>query len=114
MSDLARSEGASGYTRLVELGERALALAEAADVDALEELDRELAALVAALPADPPAEALPQLERAAALQAARTAALTRAREAVAGDVRRLAGGRRTARTYAPPAAPAAPLIDRAG
>ena len=102
------------YAHLAQLSERALALAEAGELDALAACDEEIASLAAALPDRPPPAAREHLERAAALQAARTAALARQRKEVVDGMRRLSGGRRTARSYAPSAPASAHLVDRAG
>ncbi|HEY6781568.1 MAG TPA: hypothetical protein VI111_11470 [Thermoleophilaceae bacterium] len=89
------------YEQLVELAERERDLIAAGRFDDLAALDDERGALVDTLPAVPPAQARPALERAAALQEENTrslaAALVETRHGLL-DIRR---GRRTARSYAP-------------
>lgn len=93
---------AEPYEALAALAERELALVSAPELPTLEQLDAlllERDALVAVLPATPPASAGPALARAVALQERTTAELTRR----AAEVRRSIGdvglGRRTAQGY---------------
>lgn len=107
---------ADPYEELAALAERELALVTAPELPTLEQLDELLMrrdALVAALPATPPAAAKPALARATALQERTTAELTRR----AAEVRRSLGdvelGRRVARGYGTPGRVAGSL-DTAG
>lgn len=104
--------GADPYEALAALAERELALVTAPELPTLEQLDElllERDALVAALPAVPPAEAKPALARAKALQERTTAELGRR----AAEVRRSIGdvelGRRVARGYGRTSGPAGGL-----
>jgi hypothetical protein len=96
---------ADPYEAIAALAERELALVTAHRLPSLEDLDellRQRDALVASLPAVPPAEAAPALARAMALQERTTVELTRR----AAEVRRSLGdvelGRRVARGYGTP------------
>lgn len=108
------SEGAAPYETLAQLAERELLLVSApdADVDELAALERERAALVAALPARPPAAAEPALARAARAQAAVTRMLAQRVAELRRALVEVDRGRRTARGYG--AAPTArPSLDHA-
>ncbi len=103
------------YERLVELAARERDLIAAGRYDELPALDDERAALVAALPAMPPAEAGPALERAAVLQEENTRALAAALVETRHGLLDLRRGRKTARSYAPPLSADGALLDtRAG
>jgi hypothetical protein len=103
----------AGYSRLVELAERELALVRAGALDALAALWEERRALVAELPPVPPREAREALERAAELQGRTTALLEEHLDATGADMRRLVRGRAAMHSYAPQP-PRTPLVDRAG
>ena len=102
-----------GYGCLVTLAERELALVRADAFEALGALWDERAAVVASLPAVPPASALAALERAASLQGEVTAELEDRMGAVGADLRRLVRGRAAMHSYAPQVK-RVPLVDRAG
>jgi hypothetical protein len=102
-----------GYSGLVELAERELALVRAGTLDSLPALWEERRAVVAALPAIPPLEARSCLERAAELQGRTTALLEEHLDATGADMRRLVRGRAAMHSYAP-SVPRTPLVDRAG
>ena len=97
---------AADYVRLVELCERERELIAAADWDAVVGLGEERAALVAALPGRPPAEAGAYLRRADELSRANAAALAAARAATVAELGQLRTVRQTIRAYAGEAAPA--------
>jgi hypothetical protein len=101
-----------GYDRLAEIAERELALVEAGELDALAGLQRERRELVAALPAIPPRDAHPALERAAAIQGRVTALLEERLAETGGELSKLGTGRRAIRSYAVPER--GRLVDRAG
>jgi hypothetical protein len=103
----------AGYSRLVELAERELALVRAGALDGLPGLWEERRSLVSELPPVPPLEALECLERAAELQGRVTALLEEHLDATGADMRRLVRGRAAMHSYAPQT-PHAPLVDRAG
>ena len=98
---------------LVELTERELELARAGATEELDAVQRRRGALLAELPAQAPESAREQLERAAALQVEITRALAEQLRDTSAELRRLDGGRRGMRGYAPPAAQPS-LVDRAG
>ena len=88
------------YLALVTLAERERAMVLDGRLDELEALAAERAALVAALPARPPASARPALERAAALQQATSAALAEALADVRGKLGGAPDRARAVRAYA--------------
>jgi hypothetical protein len=101
------------YEALAALAERELALVGAGAIDELPKIHAERHALLAALPARPPAEAKPALERTLALQQRVTAALEdRVREA-GEELRRVSRGRTAMHGYAPQT-DRLKLVDRAG
>jgi hypothetical protein len=102
-----------GYSRLVALAERELALVRAGSLDALPELWEERRAVVGSLPPVPPHEARSALERAAELQGSTTALLEEHLEATGADMRRLVRGRAAMHSYARQT-PRQRLVDRAG
>lgn len=92
----------SAYEALAALAERELDLVsrpEALTPEALEQIARERDALVATLPARPPAEAAPALARAAALRERITAELAARVAEVGRSLHDVARGRRTVRGY---------------
>ena len=93
------------YERLLTLArlERELAVQE--DFEGLDRLDVERRALVAALPAKPPAAAKPLLAEMARIQAETTAALEEARARVAAEMGSLDRREQTARGYGRQATP---------
>jgi hypothetical protein len=101
-----------GYGRLVELAARERDLIDAGRYDELAELDAERGRLVASLPADPPPEARPALERAAALQDENTRLLTDALAQTRDSILGVGRGRTAARSYAgAPAGRGGGLVD---
>ena len=103
----------AGYSRLVELAERELALVRAGSLDSLPGLWEERRSVVCELPPVPPADARECLERAAELQGRTTALLEEHLEATGADMRRLVRGRAAMHSYAP-SVPQPKLVDRAG
>jgi len=103
----------AGYDALAELAERELELVAAQAVDELPALHARRAALVAALPATPPPDARPALERAAQLQQLVTAVLEDHVREAGGELRRIARGRTAMHGYAAHSEPPK-LVDRAG
>ncbi len=97
---------AAAYVRLVELCEHERDLIATADWDGVVRLGEERAALVAALPARPPAGAGAYLRRADELSRANAAALAAARAATVAELGQLSTVRQTIRAYAGDAAPA--------
>lgn len=89
----------NGYFRLVALARREAQLIAAGQLDELEALNDERDAVVAALPATPPAGAGPALAEAQRLVAASTAALAAAVERAGTDLNRVGSGRRAAAAY---------------
>lgn len=100
------------YDQIAELAHAELAFVEAGDLDAVPDLHARRAALIAGLPERAPAAASAALERAATAQCRTTALLTAAHADVATELHHLSRGRRAARSYAPAAAPTAPMLDR--
>jgi hypothetical protein len=103
----------TGYDALAEIAQRELDLVSAGAIERLPELRAERSALVATLPAIPPATARPALERTAALQARISALLEQRLQETGGELRRLTQGRTAMRGYAPPVEPLK-LVDQAG
>ena len=101
------------YAALVTLAERELELASTGSLEELAELQRERNALVASLPATPPASARPALGRAASLQAQVTDVLSTALGAIGGEIERLDRGRTALRGYAPATQPRR-VLDQTG
>jgi hypothetical protein len=95
----------AAYDLLAELAERELELVSAGAIDRLPSVHTQREALVASLPARPPAEARGALERAAATQARVTTALESRRQQLAAELDRVGKGRVALRGYAPPAGP---------
>ncbi len=106
---------AAPYERLVELAERERDLIAAGRYDEIPALDDERNRIVADLPAVPPPEAGPALERAAVLQEESTRAIASALLETRHALLDLGRGRRTARSYAPQLSAGGALLDtRAG
>ena len=103
----------AAYEQLADLAAIELALAHAGDGGGLASVQAERAALVATLPADPPAGARAPLQRAAALQAAIITALEGRRDDAARELARLRRGRGAVRAYGHVGA-AMPTADRRG
>ena len=103
----------SPYDALADLAERELELAAAGEAGELAELQAERSALVAALPAMPPAEARPALERAATIQGLVTDLLAERVRESGGELGRVARGRSAIQGYAPRVDPLK-LVDREG
>ena len=87
------------YDALVALAEREHAHVAEGRFDELEQIGADRRALLAHLPAQAPATALPALERAAALQARTTVALEAAKARAGGELRSLGRGRDATRAY---------------
>ena len=103
----------AGYGSLVALAERELELVRAGELDALPQLWEDRRRVVGSLPAIPPSDALPSLERAAELQGRTTALLEEHLDATGAEMRRLVSGRSAMHSYSP-APRHTPLVDRAG
>ncbi|MGZ4195999.1 MAG: hypothetical protein ACXVFQ_06495 [Solirubrobacteraceae bacterium] len=89
------------YERLAESFERELELVGEGRLDEVAQLASSREALIASLPATPPASARPALERAQLLSKRVMVEILRRRDAVLADLGRVAQGDRTARGYAP-------------
>jgi hypothetical protein len=89
----------AAYARLVEMCERERELIAAADWDAVVQHGSERAALVAGLPAQPPAGARSHLRRAEELGRSNAAALAAARAATVAELGQLRTVRATIRAY---------------
>lgn len=87
------------YRRLLELSERELECAGAGRLDALPEIAAERKALIASLPATPPASARQVLVQATLTQTRVTMELQRGREQALFSLRRVLQARRAARGY---------------
>jgi hypothetical protein len=103
----------TGYDALADIAQRELDLVSTGAVERLPELRAERNALLASLPAAPPAAARPALERAAALQARISAILEERLQETGAELRRLSQGRTAMHGYAPPVEPLK-LVDRTG
>ena len=103
----------TAYDALAEIAQRELDLVSAGAVESLPELRAERDALVASLPATPPAAARPALERTAALQSRVSALLGERLQETGVELRRLTQGRSAMRGYAPPVEQLK-LVDQAG
>jgi hypothetical protein len=101
------------YDALAALAERELALVGAGAIDELPALHAERRTLLASLPAKPPAEAKPALERAWALQQRVTEALEERIRQAGEELRRVSRGRTAMHGYAPQT-DRLKLVDRAG
>lgn len=88
------------YAAILELSERELELAGMGRIDDMHALGEEWRALVAQLPAQPPLEARPLLERAALAHERTHVELLRLREAMLCDLRATARASRAAHGYA--------------
>jgi hypothetical protein len=89
------------YERLADSFERELELVGDGRLDEVAQLAADRDALIASLPATPPASARPALERAQLLSKRVMVEIVRRRDAVLADLGRVAQGDRTARGYAP-------------
>jgi hypothetical protein len=96
------------YAALVALAERERELIAEGRLEALEDVWAERDALVAGLPARPPASVRPLLERAARLQSEISATLAGGIAALEAELARLTRGRGSVRAYTPAAVPAPP------
>lgn len=89
----------SAYERLADLAAAELVLARDGRVDELAATQASRVALVAGLPAVPPASARPALRRARLLQAELVAVLAAGREAAGRELASLRRGRGAVRAY---------------
>lgn len=87
------------YDELASLAESAEALADEGRVEELDDVFTRSAALTRTLPARPPREAAPALERAAAAQERLRARLGQSLLAAREEIERVGRGRRAARGY---------------
>jgi hypothetical protein len=92
-------DAVAAYARLVEMCEQEGELIAGAEWDAVVTLGNERAALVAKLPARPPAGARAHLKRAEELGRANAAALAAARAATVAELGQLRTVRATIRAY---------------
>lgn len=92
---------AGPYERLADSFERELELVGEGRLDEVADLAADRDALIATLPATPPASARPALERAQLMSKRVMIEIVRRRDAVLADLGRVAQGDRTARGYAP-------------
>jgi hypothetical protein len=93
---------AAPYETLARIFERELEALGAGRLDELDALAAEREALIASLPATPPAAARPALERALLMQKRVTIEIIRRRDAIVLDLAERERVRRVARGYAPP------------
>jgi hypothetical protein len=103
----------TAYDALCKIAERELELVSAGQLDDLAALYDRRDAVVASLPARPPASAGPALERAATLQGLVSEVLEERLHATGTELRRLDQGRTAVNGYAP-ALDRVKLVDRAG
>jgi len=103
----------SPYDALAHFAERELELVSAGSLDELAALHDRRDALVATLPATPPATARPALERAATIQSLVSEVLRERITATGIELRKLGHGRTAVNGYAP-AIDRAKLLDRTG
>lgn len=89
------------YERLAASFERELELVGEGRLDELAQLAADRDALIAILPATPPAAARPALERAELMSKRVMIEIVRRREAIVAELGRVAQADRTARGYAP-------------
>jgi hypothetical protein len=107
-----RELSAAPWAELADLAERELGLARAGRWGEVAACSEERVRRAAALPATPPVQARPELERLAACQDALIALLSGARAGVARELAALRRGRTAARGYG--AAPAAGRLSVTG
>ncbi len=100
-----REHQTAPYEALARLIERELELICSRDYAALETLKSEREALIANLPATPPASARPALQRAALMNKRLEIEILRLREALLLDAANVERVGRTARGYSPPREP---------
>ena len=103
----------SPYDALAEIAERELELVSAGEMGPLSDLYARRDALVATLPAKPPAAARPALERALEANNRTSAVLQERMRGTGVELRKLTHGRTAVRGYAPPVEPRK-LVDQAG
>jgi len=89
------------YERLAASFEHELELVGEGRLDELAQLTADREALIATLPATPPASARPALERAQLMSKRVMIEIVRRRDAIVADLGRVAQADRTARGYAP-------------
>jgi hypothetical protein len=89
------------YERLADSFERELELVGAGRLDELAQLAADRDALIASLPATPPASARPALERAQLMSKRVMIEVARRRDVILAELGRVAQADRTARGYAP-------------
>jgi hypothetical protein len=103
----------TGYDALAQIAERELEVVSAGAFDELPALHQRRDAVMAALPAKPPASARPALERAATIQGLVSDVLEERLQATGLELRKLGHGRTAVAGYAP-ADERTKLVDRAG
>jgi hypothetical protein len=104
----------TAYAELVVLAERELELVQADRLEELGALHSRRAELIRALPAAPPAEALPLLEQAAHLQARTESALERVMAHTAAELQSVRRGRHAVQAYTPGSGADSRLVDSTG
>jgi hypothetical protein len=92
---------AAPYERLADSFERELELVGEGRLDEVAQLAADRDALIASLPAAPPASARPALERAQLMSKRVAIEIVRRRDAIVAELGRVAQADRTARGYAP-------------
>jgi hypothetical protein len=98
---MTQSAAAAPYEALCELAEQELELLGAGRLDEVAPVDEQRTALIATLPAVPPAEARHALERCVLLERRVMVELVRARELVLVALAEVQHGQRAAHGYAP-------------
>jgi len=96
---MSRQSAGDPYERLLALANEELEHAGRGEYDRLADLYRRRAAIIAGLPARPPASAIPTLQRTALIQERVTIELMRGREEKLFLLRRIVQARRAARGY---------------
>jgi len=99
------SDETAPYEALARIIERELELVRTRDYDALSELKSQRDALIASLPATPPASARPALQRAALMNKRVEIEIARVREALLLEFANVERVGRAARGYSPPREP---------
>jgi hypothetical protein len=92
------------YERLASSYELELELVVEGRLDEVLQANADREALMASLPATPPAAARPALERAELMRKRAMIELARTRDAIIAELQQVAQGQRTASGYAPPRA----------
>jgi hypothetical protein len=102
------------YAELVALAERELELVQAERFEGLDAIQARRAELVSILPPSPPAEALPFLQQAAAMQARTEAVLEQGLTHAAAELQAVRRGRHAVQAYTPGSGAESRLVDSTG